>query len=132
MLRLIKKRAYVIYEWPQRMFAQLRNNGMLIIEPQALASYSKKAKKINQVTKDNFKNMKLMPNQFVDYLINEVGFTGGEVIAVPEHSALGFRRPIHVSWKICKKTFFFLDTTCLFPFFQYFLVKKNVVIITHS
>ena len=95
-----KKRAYVIYEWPQRMFAQLRNNGMLIIEPQALASYSKKAKKINQVTKDNFKNMKLMPNQFVDYLINEVGFTGGEVIAVPEHSALGFRRPIHVSWKI--------------------------------
>jgi len=80
----------------KRMFAQLRNNGMLIIEPQALASYSKKAKKINQVTKDNFKNMKLMPNQFVDYLINEVGFTGGEVIAVPEHSALGFRRPIHV------------------------------------
>ena len=113
---------------PQRMFAQLRNNGMLIIEPQALASYSKKAKKINQVTKDNFKNMKLMPNQFVDYLINEVGFTGGEVIAVPEHSALGFRRPIHVSWKIYRKAFF-LDTTCLFPFFQYFLVKKNVVII---
>ena len=106
MLQLIKKRAYVIYEWPQRMFAQLRNNGMLIIEPQALASYSKKAKKINQVTKDNFKNMKLMPNQFVDYLINEVGFTGGEVIAVPEHSALGFRRPIHVSWKIYRKTFF--------------------------
>ena len=111
------------------MFAQLRNNGMLIIEPQALASYSKKAKKINQVTKDNFKNMKLMPNQFVDYLINEVGFTGGEVIAVPEHSALGFRRPIHVSYT---ERPFFLDTTCLFPFFQYFLVKKNVVIITHS
>lgn len=80
----------------KRMFAQLRQKGMLIIEPQALASYSKKAKKINQVTKDNFKNMKLMPNQFVEYLLNEVGFTGGEVIAVPEHSALGFRRPIHV------------------------------------
>jgi len=80
----------------KRMFAQLRQKGMLIIEPQALASYSKKARKINQVTKDNFKNMKLMPNQFVEYLLNEVGFTGGEVIAVPEHSALGFRRPIHV------------------------------------
>ena len=44
--------------------------------------------------------MKLMPNQFVEYLLNEVGFTGGEVIAVPEHSALGFRRPIHVSLSI--------------------------------
>ena len=104
----------------KRMFAQLRNNGMLIIEPQALASYSKKAKKINQVTKDNFKNMKLMPNQFVDYLINEVGFTGGEVIAVPEHSALGFRRPIHVSWKICKKTFFFLILLVYFHLFNIF------------
>ena len=107
------------------MFAQLRNNGMLIIEPQALASYSKKAKKINQVTKDNFKNMKLMPNQFVDYLINEVGFTGGEVIAVPEHSALGFRRPIHVSWKICiQKDLFFLILIVYFHFFQCFLVEK--------
>ena len=42
--------------------------------------------------------MKFMPNQFVEYLTNEVGFLGGEIIAVPEHSALGFRRPIHVSF----------------------------------
>lgn len=81
----------------KRMFAQLRPNGTLVLEPQALASYSKKARKINSVTKEHYNNMKLMPNQFVDYLLNEVGFTGGEVIAVPEHSALGFRRPIHVS-----------------------------------
>ena len=41
--------------------------------------------------------MKFFPNHFVDFLINQVGFTGGDVLAVPEHSALGFRRPIHVS-----------------------------------
>ena len=81
----------------KRMFAQLRPNGVLILEPQGLASYSKKAKKINAVTKENFKTMKFFPNHFVDFLINQVGFTGGDVLAVPEHSALGFRRPIHVS-----------------------------------
>merc|ERR1712241_1245252 len=51
----------------KRMFAQLRQKGMLIIEPQALASYSKKARKISAVTKDNFNNMKFKPNQFVEY-----------------------------------------------------------------
>merc|ERR1712141_63006 len=80
----------------KRMYAQLRPNGVLILEPQGLASYSKKAKKINAVTKENFKTMKFFPNHFVDFLINQVGFTGGDVLAVPEHSALGFRRPIHV------------------------------------
>ena len=81
----------------KRMFAQLRPNGVLILEPQGLASYSKKAKKINSVTKENFKTMKFFPNHFVEFLINQVGFIGGDVLAVPEHSALGFRRPIHVS-----------------------------------
>ena len=82
----------------KRMFAQLKSGGVLILEPQGLASYSKKARKISTVTKEHFKNMKLMPNQFVEFLTSEVGFSGGEVIAVPEHSALGFRRPIHVSF----------------------------------
>lgn len=82
----------------RRIFAQLRSGGRFILEPQGLASYSKKARKINSVTKEHYANMKLMPNQFVDFLLNEVGFTGGEVIAVPEHSASGFRRPIHVSF----------------------------------
>ena len=81
----------------KRMYAQLRPNGVLILEPQGLPSYSKKARKINTVTKENFKNMKFFPNHFVDFLINQVGFTGGEVLAVPDHSAVGFRRPIHVS-----------------------------------
>ena len=81
----------------KRMFAQLRSNGTLILEPQGLASYSKKARKISAVTKDNFNNMKFKPNQFVEYLINNVGFTGGEIIGTPQHSALGFRRAIYVS-----------------------------------
>jgi len=80
----------------KRMFAQLRSNGTLILEPQGLASYSKKARKISAVTKDNFNNMKFKPNQFVEYLINNVGFTGGEIIGTPQHSALGFRRAIYV------------------------------------
>ena len=81
-----------------RMFAQLRPYGTLILEPQGLASYSKKARKINAVTKDNFNNMKFKPNQFVEYLINDVGFSGGEIIGTPQHSALGFRRAIYVSF----------------------------------
>jgi len=80
----------------KRMFAQLRPNGVLILEPQGLPSYSKKAKKINEVTRENFKNMRFFPNQFVEFPINKVGFTGGELLTVPEHSAAGFRRPIHV------------------------------------
>lgn len=80
----------------KRMFAQLRPYGTLILEPQGLASYSKKARKINAVTKDNFNNMKFKPNQFVEYLINDVGFSGGEIIGTPQHSALGFRRAIYV------------------------------------
>ena len=81
-----------------RMFAQLRPYGTLILEPQSLASYSKKARKINTMTKDNFNNMKFKPNQFVEYLINDVGFSGGEIIGTPQHSALGFRRAIYVSF----------------------------------
>jgi 7SK snRNA methylphosphate capping enzyme len=86
----------------KRMFKQLRPNGVLILEPQGMASYSKKARKINDTTKEHFKNMKLKPEMFVDYLTTEVGFTGGEVVAVPEHSAAGFRRPIHVSFYLLR------------------------------
>ena len=79
------------------MFAQLRPNGTLILEPQGIASYSKKAKKINAVTRENYVNMKFKPDQFAEYLLNDVGFTGGEIIGTPQHSALGFRRAIYVS-----------------------------------
>ena len=81
----------------KRMFAQLRPNGTLILEPQGIASYSKKAKKINAVTRENYVNMKFKPDQFAEYLLNDVGFTGGEIIGTPQHSALGFRRAIYVS-----------------------------------
>lgn len=80
----------------KRMYAQLKPSGTLILEPQGLASYSKKAKKINAVTRENYNKMKLKPNQFVEYLINEVGFNGGDIIGTPQHSALGFRRAIYV------------------------------------
>ena len=53
--------------------------------------------------------MKLMSNQFDDYLIKEVGFMGGEIIAVPEHSSLGFRRPIHVLKKPFNEKLFQVD-----------------------
>ena len=97
-----------------RMFAQLRPNGTLILEPQSLASYSKKARKINAVTKDNFNNMKFKPNQFVEYLINDVGFSGGEIIGTPQHSALGFRRAIYVSFfKYSPYQIIIIEYTCV-------------------
>jgi hypothetical protein len=40
--------------------------------------------------------MQLMPDQFSDYLLHEVGFTTSHTVAVPRHSSKGFQRPIQV------------------------------------
>jgi hypothetical protein len=41
--------------------------------------------------------MQLMPDQFSDYLLHEVGFTTSHTVAVPRHASKGFQRPIQVS-----------------------------------
>ena len=72
------------------------SGGMLILEPQDFESYKKK-KKLTERIFENFQNIKLRPEQFADYLLQEVGFCSGYTIAKPQHPTKGFQRPIYVS-----------------------------------
>ncbi len=83
----------------KRMHAQLRPGGTLILEPQGLSSYARKVRRLTPKIQKNYREMKFKPDQFSDYLVNEVGFSEGKIVAVPEHASAGFRRPIHVSIK---------------------------------
>eukprot|EP01135_Chromosphaera_perkinsii_P004167 Nk52_evm74s270 gene=Nk52_evmTU74s270 len=57
-----------------------RKGGVFIFEPQLLDSYKKK-KGVCKVTAENYKNMKLFPNEFSEYLLSpEVGFSSVEQI----------------------------------------------------
>ncbi|MEM1407984.1 MAG: hypothetical protein AAGG59_14485, partial [Bacteroidota bacterium] len=58
-------------------------------------SYRKK-KKLTERIFENFQNIKLRPEMFYDYLIQEVGFCSGETLAVPHHPSKGFQRPLQV------------------------------------
>ena len=66
---------------------------MLILEAQDFASYRKK-KKLTERIFENFQNIKLRPENFSDYLLQEVGFCTGHTIAIPHHSSKGFQRPL--------------------------------------
>ncbi|QQP55638.1 Putative methyltransferase bin3like, partial [Caligus rogercresseyi] len=79
----------------KRIYAQLHPGGLFILEAQGLASYRKK-KKLTPRIFENFKSIKLRPEGFGEYLINEVGFESRELVAVPQHPARGFQRPIQV------------------------------------
>ena len=58
---------------------------------QGFNSYRKR-KNLTQRIKENFMGIQLRPENFHDYLVSdEVGFTLGEVVAVPHHSAQGFQ-----------------------------------------
>ena len=69
------------------------SGGMLILEAQDFASYRKK-KKLTERIFENFQNIKLRPENFSDYLLQEVGFCTGHTIAIPHHSSKGFQRPL--------------------------------------
>eukprot|EP00096_Caligus_rogercresseyi_P006674 TRINITY_DN23383_c0_g1_i1.p1 TRINITY_DN23383_c0_g1~~TRINITY_DN23383_c0_g1_i1.p1 ORF type:complete len:849 (+),score=265.59 TRINITY_DN23383_c0_g1_i1:44-2590(+) len=85
----------------KRIYAQLHPGGLFILEAQGLASYRKK-KKLTPRIFENFKSIKLRPEGFGEYLINEVGFESRELVAVPQHPARGFQRPIQVFVKPSK------------------------------
>lgn len=77
----------------KRMFAQLRPGGSLILEPQSWTSYKRK-KNLTETTWKNYKNIKLYPPNFTEYLLSEVGFNKCEVIGSPYNPSKGFQRPI--------------------------------------
>ena len=70
--------------------------GILILEAQSFSGYRKK-KRLTERIFENFQNIKLRPEGFSDYLLHEVGFESGTMIAVPNHSSQGFQRPLQVN-----------------------------------
>uniref|UniRef100_A0A0K8TEB8 RNA methyltransferase n=4 Tax=Lygus hesperus TaxID=30085 RepID=A0A0K8TEB8_LYGHE len=79
----------------QRMFRQLRPGGKLILEAQSYSSYKRK-KNLTETIWRNYQSIKLLPNQFTEYLLSEVGFCKCEVIGSPFHPSKGFQRPIKI------------------------------------
>eukprot|EP00898_Chlorokybus_atmophyticus_P000534 jgi/Chlat1/1481/Chrsp12S02075 len=73
----------------------LSPGGVLILEPQPISSYKSK-RNVSETAKENFKLMRIYPDQFPDYLKDEVGFTSVDVItdATPG-STVGFNRTMY-------------------------------------
>ncbi|XP_055543694.1 probable RNA methyltransferase CG1239 [Wyeomyia smithii] len=80
----------------KRVYRQLREGGIFILEAQPWSSYKQK-KKLTTTIFSNFQNILLRPESFNSYLTSsEVGFIDFFELKVAEHSIKGFRRPIYV------------------------------------
>lgn len=80
----------------QRMFRQLRPGGHLILETQNWKSY-KRRKNLTPQINENFKNIKLFPDQFEVHLLGaDVAFESCIKMNLPEHVVKGFQRPIQI------------------------------------
>lgn len=80
----------------KRMFRQLRPGGSLILETQNWKSY-KRRKNLTPQINEHFKNIKLLPNRFEEYLLSaDVGFEHCIELNLPEHAVKGFQRPIQI------------------------------------
>lgn len=82
----------------RRIFYNLKPGGRLILEPQGWPSYNKRRKLTKRIF-DNYKNIRLFPEKFNDYLLHEVGFSTSEKMTTPPHASRGFQRPIIVYTK---------------------------------
>jgi len=83
----------------RRIYAQLKPGGTFVLECQSFSTYRKK-KKLTETIFNNFKNIKLKPENFTDFLIHEVGFSRSEVLALPAHPSKGFQRPLQIFTKV--------------------------------
>jgi len=77
------------------MIALFNSGGILILEAQGFESYEKK-KKLTSKILENFQSLQLLPSQFTDFLLHEVGFSSAQVVGIPRHQSKGFQRPIQV------------------------------------
>jgi len=94
----------------KRILAQLRPGGKFILEAQHFSTYKKK-KKLTETIFNHFKNIKLKPENFSDYLLHEVGFSRSEVVALPNHQAKGFQRPLQIFMKPLQSSNISTNTT---------------------
>ncbi|KAL7078072.1 hypothetical protein ACQ4LE_002364 [Meloidogyne hapla] len=79
----------------QRTFKHLNKGGRLLLELQDWSKYYKRAKTTPELL-EIYKNIKFKPDQFKDYLINNVGFIECQELGTPKAVTRGFERPILV------------------------------------
>lgn len=94
----------------RRVYAQLKPGGTFILECQSFSTYKKK-KKLTETIFNHFKNIKLKPENFTDFLIHEVGFSRSEVLALPAHPSKGFQRPLQIFTKVLPSSNISASTT---------------------
>jgi len=83
----------------QKVYKQLHAGGRFILEPQPHKSY-KRRKNLTPAIRRNYDAMKLMPEQYIEYLMSDkVGFSKCEQIDITLHEKQGFQRPIYVLTK---------------------------------
>lgn len=77
----------------EKMYMQLREGGLLVLEPQDWPSYRRKKKMVTQTT-NSCKDLHFKPVQFTEYLINSVGFKTGRLLGTSQHPSKGFQRQV--------------------------------------
>ncbi|KAI9264229.1 Bicoid-interacting protein 3-domain-containing protein [Phascolomyces articulosus] len=80
----------------KRIYQVLKPGGILILEPQVYETYERRAKK-NDTMKSIFDQIQFLPDQFHDYLMQQVGFKEFKDLESKETTAKrGFNRPLHL------------------------------------
>lgn len=82
----------------KRTFKHLNRGGRLLLELQDWSKYYKRAKTTPEMF-ETYKNIKFKPDQFKNYLIDEVGFVECQQLGIPKAVTRGFERPILVFQK---------------------------------
>ncbi|XP_022145083.1 probable RNA methyltransferase At5g51130 isoform X2 [Momordica charantia] len=83
-----------------KIWRLLRPGGMFVLEPQPWKSYETNYT-VSETTKNNFRTIKLHPEDFQDILLDKIGFRTVEDLTpgLSESNAGGFNRPIFVFQK---------------------------------
>ncbi|KAF7629169.1 Bin3-type SAM domain-containing protein [Meloidogyne graminicola] len=85
----------------KRTWRHLNQGGRLLIEFQDWSNYLRCSKNSPEM-KETYKNIKFKPNQFKDYLINEVGFVQCQELGTSKDVTKGSALPILVFQKVNK------------------------------
>lgn len=79
----------------KRVYSQLNDGGLFILEAQPWSSYKKK-KKLTDAIFEQFKQITFRPDEFNRYLLSEeINFREMFELKVTDHMMKGFRRPIY-------------------------------------
>ncbi|KAJ3090944.1 hypothetical protein HK102_002150 [Quaeritorhiza haematococci] len=79
----------------QKCFDCLSPSGLLVLEPQLWDSYARRSKMTKEMRK-NHAEIRLTPDQFRTYLLDEVGFKRVMVLGESANKAKGFERPLFI------------------------------------